>query len=167
MPARGRMQSVPPLLLLHSLEMKTLSAHEWCTLIGENGFYRFEDRTQKAGQAVKTKIMAGLIVPSELQQLRQLLDDPALAAIKHHDPPGHADVSMMEDKLDITISRPPGVQHFILSSHYNRPDFPSFYRGDAGPSVAQPLLEFLAKHVENNTAGVLDPSKRNGCSEAP
>jgi len=31
------MQSVPPLLILHSFEMKTESAHESCALIGENG----------------------------------------------------------------------------------------------------------------------------------
>jgi len=74
---------------------------------------------------------------------------------------------MMGDKLDISISRPTGVQHFILSSRFNRPDFPSFYRGDADLIAARPLLKFLSEHVENNTAGLLDPSKRNGCTEAP
>jgi hypothetical protein len=161
------LQSVQPLLLLHSLEMTTLSAHEWCTLVGEDGMYRFEDRTQKAGKAVKTKIMAGQIRRSELQQLRQILDDSELAAIKHHEPPGHGDVLMMGNKLDISISRPAGVQHFILSSRFNRPDFPSFYSGDADLSTARPLLKFLSEHVENNMAGLLDPSKRNGCTEAP
>jgi len=73
----------------------------------------------------------------------------------------------MEDKLDITVSRPAGVQHFVLYSHYNRPDFPSFYRGDADVTAAQQLLKFLVDHVENNPAGILDPTKRNGCSEAP
>jgi hypothetical protein len=160
-------QSVPPLLLLHSLEMKTATAHESCALVGENGMYRFEDRTQKTGKPVKTKIMAGQIATNELQQLHQILDDPRLARIKHHEPPGKGDVPMMEDKLDITIARSAGMQHFVLSSRFNRPDFPTFYRGDADVAAAQPLLKFLADHVENNTAGILDPTKRNGCSEAP
>lgn len=160
-------QSVSPLLLLQRLEMKSERAHESCVLVGENGMYRFENRTQKAGKPVKTKITSGQIKADELQQLHRILDDPALVDIKHREPPGHGDVPMMGDKLDITISRPAGVQHFILSSRFNRPDFPSFYRGDADVSVAQPLLKFLAEYVENNPGGTLDPSKRNSCSEAP
>ncbi len=160
-------QSVPALLHVYSFEMKSGSAHESCALVTDNGKYRFEDRTQKAGKPVITKITAGQITAGELQQLHQLLDDPALAKIKHHEPPGHGDVLMMGNKLDISISRPAGVQHFILSSRFNRPDFPSFYSGDADLSTARPLLKFLSEHVENNTAGPLDPSKRNGCTEAP
>lgn len=160
-------QEVPPLLLLYSLAMKTVSAHETCVLIGENGMYRFEDRTQKAGKPVKTKITSGQIGPDNLQKLHQLLDDPAILNIQHHEPPGNDDVSMTEDKLDLTIARPAGVQHVILSSRYNRPDFPTFYRGDADVAAAQPLLKFLSEHVQNNLVGTLDPSKRNGCSEAP
>ena len=160
-------QSVSPLLMLRSLETRSESAHESCVLVGENGMYRFEDRTQKAGKPVRTKIISGQVKPGELQQLHQILDDPGLAAIQHHEPPGHDAVPMMGDKLDITISRPAGDQNFVLSSYYNRPDFPAFYRGDADRSVARPLLKFLSEHVENNTVGVLDPSKRNSCSEAP
>lgn len=161
------LQSVPSLLLLQSFEMKTESAHDTCAWIGENGMYRFEDRAQKAGKPVKTKITAGQISADELQHLRQILDDPALVMIKHHEPPGHGDVLMMEDKLDISISRAAGVQRFILSSRFNRPDFPSFYRGDADVTAARPLLQFLSEHVENSTAGILDSSKRNNCTEAP
>jgi hypothetical protein len=161
-------QSVSPLFLLNSFESGSESAHEWCVVIGENGMYRFEDRAQKTGKLVKTKVTAGQIGPSELQQLHQLLGDPTLVSIRHHEPPGHGDVPMMQDKLDLFIARPPaGVQHFILSSHFHRPDFPSFYRGDADVTAAQPLLKFLSEHVENKPAGILDPRKRNGCSEAP
>lgn len=160
-------QSVSPLFLLNSFERRSESAHEWCVVIGENGMYRFEDRAQKTGKPVKTRVTAGQIAPSELQQLHQLLDDPTLVSIRHHEPPGHGDVPMMQDKLDLFIARPAGVQHFILSSHFNRPDFLSFYRGDADVTAAQPLLKFLSEHVENNPAGVLDSSKRNSCAEAP
>lgn len=160
-------ESVSPLLLLHSFEMKTESAHESCVLVGTNGAYRFEDRTQKTGKPVKTKITAGHIGADELQELRQLLDDPGLAEIQHHEPPGHGDVPMMEDKMEIFIARPAGVQHFILSSRFNQPDFPSFYRGDADVTVARPLLNFVSERLESSNAGVLDPTKRNGCTEAP
>lgn len=159
--------SVSTLLRVYSFEMKSGSAHESCALIGENGLYRFEARTQMTGKPVSTKLVAGQITSDELRQLSQLLDDPALAAIKHRDPPGGMVVRVMGDMLDITVSRPAGTQHFILSSRFNRPGFASFYRGDADAGVARPLLKFLSEHLENNPAGILDPSKRNGCSQAP
>lgn len=160
-------QSVPALLRVYSFERQSGSAHERCVLMGENGIYRSEDRSQRTGKAVNTEITAGQIKPDELQQLHQLLDEAALAKIKHHEPPGGMVVPMMEDILDITIARPAGIQHFILSSRFKRAEFGPFYAGDGDSSEARPLLNFLAEHVENNAAGILDPSKRNGCSEAP
>jgi hypothetical protein len=159
-------QSVPALLRVYSFETKTERAHETCVLISENGKYHFEDRTQRAGKPVITEIMGGQIAAEELQQLHQLLEDPALAKIKHHEPPGGMVVPMMGDMLNISISRPAGVQQFILSSRFNRPGFAWFYAGDADVSTARPLLKFLSEHVESNQAGILDPASRNGCSEA-
>jgi hypothetical protein len=167
-PAQPRMpRPVPALLRVYSFAVQSGGAHESCVLLGENGMYRFEDRAQKVGKPVNTKIAAGQITPDDLQQLRHILDDPALAAVQHHEPPGHGDVPVIGDLLDITVSRPAGVQHVILSSRFRHPDFVAFYSGDADSSLAQPLLKFLSDHVENNPPGILDPSKRNGCSEAP
>ena len=162
-----KQQPVRTLLHVYSFEMKSESAHETCVLVTDNGQYHFEDRTQKTGKPMNTKIMGGRIKPDELQQLHQLLDDPALAKITHHQPPGHGGVPMMGDMWDISISRPTGVQQFVLSSRFNRPDFPSFYSGDANLSTARPLLNFLSQYLESNQAAISDPASRNGCTEAP
>ena len=162
----GKLSSIPALLRVYSFDMQAGSAHESCVLLGENGIYRFEDRTQKTGKPVITKIGAGQIKPGEIQQLHQLLDDPALAKIEHHEPRGGV-VPVMSSLTEIFISRPAGVQHILLSPRFNQAGFSPFYRGDADPSTAQPLRKFLSEHVENNTSGILDPGKRNGCSEAP
>jgi hypothetical protein len=160
-------QSLPALLRVYSFEMQTGSAHESCVLFGENGIYRFEDRTQKNGKPVNTNIISGKLTADELRRLHQLLDDHALAKIKHHNPPGGMVVPMMGDMVEITVARADGIQHIILSSRSNRAGFAPFYSGDADSSMVVPLRKFLSEHVENNLAGILDPSKRNGCSEAP
>jgi hypothetical protein len=162
-----QMHQVPALLRMHSFEMNTEGARDNCALIGENGMYRFEDRTQKTGKGMNTRITSGQITSGELQQLNQILDDPALEAIKHHEPPGHGDVYVMGDMVDVSIFRPAGVQHFVLSSRFKGPNFSSFYNGDADVSSARALLNFLREHLESSTAAVLDPAKRNGCTEAP
>ena len=165
-PAKAR--SPLALLRVYSFEMKAAgSAHENCVLVADNGKYHFEDRTQKTGKPIKSKIGAGQLAPEELQQLHQLLEDPALARIKHREPPGGMVVRVMGDMLDISISRPAGIQQFILSSRFNRPGFPSFYSGDGDVSNAGPLLKFLSEHIESNQAGILDSASRNGCTEAP
>jgi len=158
---------VPALLRMSSFEIKPGSARESCALIVENGKYRFEDRTQKTGKPVNNRISAGQMAPKELQQLRQLLDDPVLQKIGHHEPPGGMVIPMMGDILDISISRPSGIQQFVLSSRFSRPGLPSFYSGDGDISIARPLLSFLDEHVVSNKAGSLDPASRNGCAEAP
>jgi hypothetical protein len=116
---------VSALLRVYSFEKKSDSAHESCALVGNDGRYRSEDRTQKAGKSVNTNVFTGQMASAGLQQLHQLLDDPKLQKIKHHEPPGHAPVSMMGDILDISISHASAIQQFILSSRFNRPDFPS------------------------------------------
>jgi len=159
--------TVQSLLRLYSFETKAGNAHQSCVLIDEEGKYRFEDRKQKAGKPMNTEIIAGKIGREELQQLHQLLEDPSLARIRHHEPPGGMVVSMLGDMLSASISRPNGVQHVILSSAFSRPGFPSFYPGDADISTARALLKFLSEHVENNKLGVLNPASRNDCAEAP
>ena len=161
-------QSAPALLRVYSFEMKAAgSAHESCALVANNGKYHFEDRTQKTGKPVNTKILAGQFTPEEIQQLHQILEDPSLVKIKHREPPGGMIVPMMGNLLNVSISRPAGVQHFILSSTYNRAGFATFYSGDGDVGNARPLLKFLSEHVENSAAGALDPASRNGCAEAP
>src|SRR5579863_4905997 len=86
---------IPPLLRVHLRMKASESANDSCVLITQSGGYRFEERTQKAGKPVNTRVLGGQITPQELQQLGHLLDDPALAKIKHREPPGGMVVSMM------------------------------------------------------------------------
>ena len=162
-----RTRTAPALLRVHLLMKAAASANDSCVLITQSGEYRFEERTQKTGKPVDTRILAGKITPEELQQLGHLLEDPSLVKIKHHEPPGGMIVSMMGDMFDISIARPAGVQQFILSSSFHRPEFPSFYSGDGDSSNARPLLRFLNEHVENGGAESRDPASRNNCTEAP
>ena len=160
-------ESVPVLLHLFSLNKNAEGAHQYCVIIAENGDYRFENRTQKnRSKQVRTDVYRSQITADELQDLQHLLADPALAKIGHHEPPGSSAVPVMGDIMNISITRPNGVQKIILSSGFNRRQMGFFYGGDADLSVARPLLKFLSEHVESNQSGILDPALRNDC-QAP
>ena len=161
----GPSNSVSALLHLYSFSLKGGGAHQQCVLIAKNGQYRFEDRTQKAvGKPVKTQILDGEISSADLEELRRLLDTPGLAKLHHHEPPGGI-IPVMGDVLDLTISRITGDQKLFLSGGFGR-EFGAFAGGDGPLTLADPLLKFLASHVErNSTATALDRSLGNGCSE--
>jgi len=161
----GHSDSVSVLLRLYSISLKGGGAHQQCVLIMENGKYRFEDRTQKAvGKPVNTQILDGEISFSDLQELRRVLDAPALAKLRHREPPGGR-IPVMGDVLDLTISRTTGDQELFLSGGFGR-EFGAFFGGDGPLTIADPLMQFLAEHVErNSTATALDRSLGNGCSE--
>lgn len=167
-------QSSPPrasspsaLLRVYSFENKTSSAHESCVLVTVNGAYRFEDRTQRAGKPVNANIVGGQITPEQLQQLKQILDDPAIQGIRHRKPRGSGNIPIMGDMFEVTISRPDGSQRFVLSSSFNRPAISGFYGGDGDLRAADPLRKFLKEHLEAPQAQRLNNEARNDCADAP
>ena len=161
----GQSDSFPPLLRVYSFSLKGGGAHQQCVLITEIGKYRFEDRSQKAvGKPVETQIIAGEISSGDLLELRRELDAPVLAQLRHHEPPGGR-IPIMGDVLELTISRTTGDQKLFLSGGFGR-EFGGFFGGDGPLTIAEPLMKFLADHVErNNTATVLERSLRNDCSQ--
>jgi hypothetical protein len=135
-------------------------------LIADDGQYRFEDRVQPGeNKAVRTQVSLGRMSGEEIAQLRQILDQPSLAEIRHHEPAGGLVVRMMGDMLRLSIRRASGVQEIILSS--NRRSSGYFYTGDADLGRAQDLLKFLSEHIPKKVSGTSDSSQRNDCKQLP
>jgi hypothetical protein len=158
--------AMTPLLRVYSVAVKSGDARRFCSLIADTGRYRFEDSHQKTGKPLKTETSAGMLTPQEVAELRMILDSPAMATIRHHEPRGSAEVPMMGDMMNLYIARPTGDQDIILSSSFGR-QFGSFYGGDADVTVARDLTKFLKDHIENNKTGTLEKSDRNDCTEIP
>ena len=149
------------------MSMKSGVAEQRCTLVVENGAYRTERRRQKTNSnRVETKIDGGMLTDSELAELQQILDAPALADVRHRKT-SRLVLPMSGEMLELEIGRSSGTQEIVLSSTFNRRGIPFFYSGDGDIARAQPLLKFLAEHVQNDGLGGLDPQLRNECTEAP
>jgi hypothetical protein len=158
---------VQTLLYLFSQEIKSGSARERCFLVTDHGTFRLENRVQKAGKRVNTEVAVGQMRAEEIQQLRQLLDDPRLLEIKHREPPRgrNALVPILGNVLELSIARPTGNQRIVLTSAFGRPAFPAFYGGDADISEAGGLLKFLDERSEKDKAESQGSVARNGCTE--
>jgi hypothetical protein len=159
----------PPAALLRVLQMSMKSgvAEQRCALIVDNGAYRTELRRQKTGSnRVQTKIDGGQLTAQEVIELQQILDDRALVDIRHRKT-SSLELPMSGEMIELEIRRSSGPQDIVLSSTFGRRGIPFFYSGDGDIASAQPLLKFLAEHVQNNGLGGLDPQLRNDCTDAP
>jgi hypothetical protein len=135
--------------------------------VSEDGKFHFENRLQKAGKRVNTEVALGQMGAQDIQQLRQILDDPTLVKIKHREPPGgrNAPVPILGNVLELLITRPTGNQRIVLTSAFGRPGFPAFYGGDADISNAAALLKFLDEQAEKDKAATQLAVARNGCTD--
>jgi hypothetical protein len=168
-PQPATIDSPPVQVLLHlfSQEIKSGSARERCFIVAEDGKFRLENRVQKAGKQVNTEVALGQMGAQDIQQLRQILDDPRLVKIEHREPPGgrNVPVPMLGNMLELSIARPTGNQRIVLTSAFGRPVFPAFYGGDADITEAGRLLTFLDGRNEKDKAESQGSVARNGCTE--
>jgi hypothetical protein len=149
----------------HVLEIKNGNAHDRCALVAESGAFRFEERVQKGAKPVDTAVFSGRFKPDQLQQLRQILDDPHLMKMNHREHHGGRVVPVLGNMIELSISRPEGNQELVLSSAFDHPEVPGFYRGDGSLHNAEPLLKFVTEHVEGPQAQRLSKETRNGCTD--
>ena len=151
------------LLRVDSLSVRGGSAHQYCILVTQEGKYRFENRTQNgAKNKVNSQVFADGLASTDLDDLKQILNAPAIEKIRHHEPPGGR-VFVMGDMLELTIWRSQGVQHLVLTSE-SAGHLGAFFGGDAPISDVRPLTKFLIEHIESNRSGAQDPATRNNCA---
>lgn len=154
---------VTPLLQLGMLTRNSLGARQSCTLVASDGQFRFEARAQSSGsKSVKTFFTKGRLAPEDLQTLHSLLDAPALAKLRHHEPPGGMALNIMGQVIELYIARGAGVQELILTDSTHRNTF--FFGGDGDVSRADGLLKFVHQHLESKAAPGAS-ADRNGCTD--
>ncbi|MBO0911493.1 MAG: hypothetical protein J2P13_06835 [Acidobacteria bacterium] len=165
-PAR-RPDPAPARLRMLSMQKTSGAAEQRCLLVKGDGTYRTERQVQKIGsKKVEIKIDGGKLSPAEFSEFENVLNDPALANIRHRKT-SRLVLPMSGEMLDLEILRSSGPEEVVLSSTFNHRDVPFFYSGDGDIRSAGGLLKFIAEHVDNNPLGALDPGLRNDCSDAP
>jgi hypothetical protein len=155
---------VTPLVRLELLERNSSGALQRCALVASDGRYHFELRTQRTGRKdVENRIALGQITAEEMQRLEKILDAPALATIRHHEPPDTMPLNIIGSVLELSIVRASEVQELVLTDTQHRNTF--FYAGDGDISRAKALLQFVQENVEREKLRVTSSSELNGCSE--
>jgi hypothetical protein len=155
--------NLTPLLQLGMLTRNSSGARQSCALVASDGQFRFEVSAQKTGSKnVKTSFANGQLADQDLQALHSLLDAPALAKLRHHEPPGGMALNIMGEVIELYIARGAGVQELLLTDSTHRNTF--FFGGDGDVSKADRLLKFINQNFESKAAPG-PSSNRNGCTD--
>ena len=164
-PSAPQPPAVQPLVALDMTEKTSSVMRQTCALVGSNGQYRFEYRSQRVGKKeVVNQIARGQITSEDLARLRELLDAPTLVRLRHREPPSGVPLNIMGSVLEFLISRPSGLQDLILTDSRHRSTF--FYPGDGDISVADPVLKFTQEKLQPGAVTV--PARQlNACSALP
>lgn len=154
---------VTPILQLGMLTRNSSGARQSCTLVASDGQFHFEARAQSTGsKTVKTQFAKGRLADEDLQTLHSILDAPALAKLRHHEPAGGMALNIMGQVIELYIARGGGVQELILTDSTHRNTF--FFAGDGDVSKADALLKFVHQHFETRASPGAS-SDRNGCTD--
>lgn len=155
---------VQPLFRFELLQKSSSTAQQRCAIVGNDGRYRFELRSQKVGGSkVEKRLASGQLAREELKKLRELLDAPALIHIRHHEPPSGMPF-IMGAVLDLSISRASNLQDLTLTDNTHRNTF--YYSGDGDISAAKPLMDFIRGEIETK-ADAAEAAALNGCNQLP
>ena len=157
---------VPPLVRLELMERTSSGARQACALVADDGQYRFERRFQKNGsKKVENFLAKGRVTTDDLNQLRKILDSPALVGVRHRQPPDDIPLNIKGAVLELSINRASGTQDLILTDSTRRNTF--FYSGDGDITSAAPLLGFVRQQIEPRSTPIETASELNGCGQLP
>jgi hypothetical protein len=156
-----------PILRVLLFGMKSNTAYQKCILVTVNGSFRAEERTQKSGsKSVSTQLAGGSLNSNDLLRLHELLGDPALLRIRHHEG-SRATLPVYGEMVELQIFQVSGVHEIVLSSTFGDPKIPFFYSGDGDIKHAQAVMTFLDQQVDAVKSKSSDPTLRNDCQSAP
>ena len=166
-PPAAASKAVPAWLLVDSLTVRSQGVRLFCIRINQGGTYRFEEKTQESkSTTVNMRVIGGQLTSDHISSLRQLLNDPSLEKLRHRETSRMELLPVLGETLNLHIARSAGTQNLVLSNDNSRDALFSL-PSDGDVSRARDLMNFLAEHIENNNAGLLDSTLRNNCQSAP
>lgn len=145
-----------------------------CVVVGSSGRYRMEKTTQTDNSSPEVHVFEDSVSPAELQNLRNLLDDPELVNLPQADPqsiPPSLEIGVTR----FMIPRSETVPHLLLTSYFNvRARMPDpggmgnmHYGVEQGAKAVQPLRDWMKDNIEKKKLTPLDNAQPNGCSLSP
>ncbi len=139
-------------------------AERTCAVVYADGRYHLEKSSQEIGGRVKAQVHEASLEASQLQGLRQLLDDPDLKALQHGNIPDAA-VFSATDITRVWIPRASQVQHLEFASDLRvQAAIGSHYVvNDKNTRLVRPLERWVKTELPANKTNLVEGAVPNQC----
>jgi hypothetical protein len=140
-------------------------AERTCAIVYISGRYHLEKSSQEIGQRVTAHVHEASLETSELQGLRQLLDDPDLKALEHGNIPDGVAFSFT-DFTTVWIPRDKKVQHLAFASDLRvQAAIGSHYVvSDKNTRLIRPLQKWVKTELRADKATLIEGTAPNQCA---
>jgi hypothetical protein len=139
-----------------------------CVIVGAAGGYRMERGSQQISYKMRASVFEGSVSAAELQELKQMLDQPRLKNERHENSLPAMTIRDAE-VISVSVPRENQIQHLLFSDYsgslFNRKGTAANSTDDSS-SIA-PLEAWLQTAIENKKVAPLKSAQPDNCASTP
>jgi hypothetical protein len=142
------------------------TVEDTCIVVYSSGRFRMEKSTQNSRENPKMRAFENSLSESELQQLQELLDEPALRASTHQIL--RTTKSFREGEVTaVAVSRDGRIQELSFATYFGFASKRGAPSVDLDDRLVRPLQRFLKSHVETRKLDALPDASVTRCTALP
>jgi hypothetical protein len=139
-----------------------------CVIVGTAGGYRMERASQQISYKMRASVFEGSVSAGELEELKQMLDEPRLKNERHEN--GLPEMTLRDaEVISVSVPREKHIQHLLFSdssgSLFSRKGAAANSTDDTS-SIA-PLEAWLQTAIENKKVAPLKSAHPDNCASTP
>lgn len=137
-----------------------------CAVVYGSGRYRFEKNVREAGKVTKSEVYREALNKSQLDELRQILDNPKLVALPSNVAP--TVLGREGDLITLAIARGSNIQSVGFASSGPRPASASLQDASmlalsANVGLTNPVRKWVKQNLEENKAALANDVPATAC----
>lgn len=164
--AKGTIGPIGGMNSAEAMDVNSFKITRTCAVVYESGRYRFEKSVREAGKLAKSDVYRETLSKAQLDEMRQILDNPKLAALPNNVAP--TVMGSEGDLISLTVLRGKNLQAvgFVRSG----PHPPSDYLRDAtlaaltaNVGLTNPITKWVKQNLEDNKGALVKDVPATTC----
>ena len=141
-----------------------------CAIVYDSGRYREERNVRESGIVTKSEVYRDTIDKAQLTELRQMLDNPKLAALPNNVGPGF--FAREGEVTTLGVPRDKSVQGVVVATFAPRPASADLREAaysalSEHSGLMKPIRKWLKENVEDHKSDMLKDVPANNCAPSP
>ena len=149
-----------------AMDLNAFKITRTCAVVYESGRYRFEKSTREAGTLTKSSVFRATLSKAQLDEMRQILDNPKLAALPNNVTP--TVMGRAGDLISLTVQRGKNMQAVGFISSAPRPASSDLREStmaamSANVGLTNPIRKWVKQSLEDNKEALVQNVPATAC----